>query len=87
MADHMRECYAISGFPQAIGALDGCHFVVSPPKKDAVDYYNCKEWYSVILLAVCGPPVPLGGSPGDGDVEVSEGEPAGTVLSVGVDGG
>ncbi|KAL1463927.1 hypothetical protein MTO96_027121 [Rhipicephalus appendiculatus] len=37
MADHMRECYAITGFPQAIGALDGCHFAVSPHKKDAVD--------------------------------------------------
>ncbi|KAL1445306.1 hypothetical protein MTO96_045091 [Rhipicephalus appendiculatus] len=52
MADHMRECYAVTGFPQAIGALDGCHFAVSPPKKDAVDYYNYKGWYNIILLAL-----------------------------------
>ncbi|KAH7946703.1 hypothetical protein HPB52_003760 [Rhipicephalus sanguineus] len=44
MTDHMRECYAITGFPQAIGALYGCHFAVSPPKRYAVDYYNYEGW-------------------------------------------
>ncbi|KAH7978902.1 hypothetical protein HPB49_007252 [Dermacentor silvarum] len=29
---HMHDFYAITGFPQAIGALNGCHFPVSPPK-------------------------------------------------------
>ncbi|KAK8773284.1 hypothetical protein V5799_012181 [Amblyomma americanum] len=52
VAEHMRECYAVTGFPQAIGALDGCHFAISPPKKDAADYSNYKGWYSIILLAV-----------------------------------
>ncbi|XP_077514205.1 uncharacterized protein LOC144125014 [Amblyomma americanum] len=52
MAEHMRECYAVTGFPQAIGALDGCHFAISPPKKDAADYYNYKGWHSIILLAI-----------------------------------
>lgn len=50
MAEHMRECYAATGFPQAVGALDGCHFGVSPPKKDAVDYYNNKGWYVILTL-------------------------------------
>ncbi|XP_049271307.1 uncharacterized protein LOC119391642 [Rhipicephalus sanguineus] len=36
----------------AVGALDGCHFPVSPPKDHAADYYNYKGWYSMILLAV-----------------------------------
>ncbi|KAH7941253.1 hypothetical protein HPB49_011348 [Dermacentor silvarum] len=26
MKDHMREFFTFSGFPQSIGALDGCHF-------------------------------------------------------------
>ncbi|XP_049522130.1 uncharacterized protein LOC125944811 [Dermacentor silvarum] len=52
MADHVREFCAVTGFPQAVGALDGCHFPVSPPKENAIDYYNYKGWYSVILLAL-----------------------------------
>ncbi|KAH7955319.1 hypothetical protein HPB52_000279 [Rhipicephalus sanguineus] len=44
MADHVREFFAVTGFPQAVGALDGCHFPVSPPKKHATDYYNYKGW-------------------------------------------
>ncbi|CAN7943731.1 unnamed protein product [Ixodes hexagonus] len=52
MPEHMREFQAACGFPQAIGALDGCHFPVSPPKQHASDYYNYKGWHSVILLAL-----------------------------------
>ncbi|KAH7982267.1 hypothetical protein HPB52_003556 [Rhipicephalus sanguineus] len=40
MADHAREFFAVTGFPQAVGALDGCHFPVSPPKKHETGYYN-----------------------------------------------
>ncbi|KAL1448135.1 hypothetical protein MTO96_044146 [Rhipicephalus appendiculatus] len=52
MAEHIREFTAVLGFPQAIGALDGCHFPVSPPKENATDYRNYKGWYSMILLAL-----------------------------------
>ncbi|KAL1447466.1 hypothetical protein MTO96_044281 [Rhipicephalus appendiculatus] len=52
MEEHMREFFAVTGFPQGVGALDGCHFPVSPPKKHASDYYNYKGWYSMILLAL-----------------------------------
>ncbi|KAH8033198.1 hypothetical protein HPB51_008193 [Rhipicephalus microplus] len=52
MTHHIREFYAVTGFPQAVGALNGCHFPVSPPKENAIDYYNYKGWYSVILLAL-----------------------------------
>lgn len=44
MTHHMREFYAVTGFPQAVGALDGCHFPVSPPKVHAADYHNYKGW-------------------------------------------
>ncbi|XP_075559184.1 uncharacterized protein LOC142590668 [Dermacentor variabilis] len=52
LKQHIREFFALSGFPQGIGALDGCHFCVSPPKENAVDYHNYKGWYSIILLAM-----------------------------------
>lgn len=44
MAEHIKECSAFCDFPQAVGALDGCHFPVSPPKESATDYYNYKGW-------------------------------------------
>lgn len=44
MAEHIREFMAVSDFPQAVGALDGCHFPVSPPQEHATDYYNYKGW-------------------------------------------
>lgn len=40
------------GFPQCIGAIDGCHIEVSPPKEHAVDYRNYKGFYSINMLAV-----------------------------------
>ncbi|KAH7967949.1 uncharacterized protein LOC119381906 [Rhipicephalus sanguineus] len=56
MAEHIREFTAMLGFPQAVGALDGCHFPVSPPKESATDYRNYKGWYSMILLALVDHP-------------------------------
>ncbi|KAG0410155.1 hypothetical protein HPB47_012737, partial [Ixodes persulcatus] len=41
---HMLEFQAVLGFPNAIGALDGCHLPVSLPKDSAVDYRNYKGW-------------------------------------------
>ncbi|XP_067648025.1 uncharacterized protein [Eurosta solidaginis] len=40
------------GYPQCIGAIDGCHIEIHPKKEEAVDYYNYKGWYSVVLLAL-----------------------------------
>jgi hypothetical protein len=36
-----------SGFPQIIGAIDG------RPKEDGDSYFNRKNFYSVVLQAVC----------------------------------
>ncbi|CAN8016086.1 unnamed protein product, partial [Ixodes persulcatus] len=52
MSAHMREFFAVFGFPQAVGALDGCHFPISLPKEHATVYYNYKGWHSIILLAL-----------------------------------
>ncbi|XP_054083812.1 putative nuclease HARBI1 [Zeugodacus cucurbitae] len=40
------------GFPQVLGAIDGCHIEVRPAAKDAVDYYIYKGWYFTVLLAL-----------------------------------
>ena len=40
------------GFPQCVGALDGCHIPVRPPSLAHTDYYNRKGWYSIIVQAV-----------------------------------
>ncbi|XP_054083754.1 putative nuclease HARBI1 isoform X2 [Zeugodacus cucurbitae] len=47
------EGFKLMGFPQCFGAVDGCHIEVQPKKVEAIDYYNYKGWYSVILLASC----------------------------------
>ncbi|KAH9379088.1 hypothetical protein HPB48_021891 [Haemaphysalis longicornis] len=44
MPEHIREFYAMSGFPQAVGAFDSCHIRITPPQKQAVKYYNYKGW-------------------------------------------
>ncbi|XP_064464356.1 uncharacterized protein LOC135375614 [Ornithodoros turicata] len=52
MQEHIQEFESSLRFPQAMGALDGCHFEVSPPKEHATDYHNYEGWYSMILLAL-----------------------------------
>ncbi|KAL1481701.1 hypothetical protein MTO96_034279, partial [Rhipicephalus appendiculatus] len=53
MNEHIRELFAVSGFPQGIGALDGCHFCVYPPNLHAVDCYNYKGWPHTADSAEC----------------------------------
>ncbi|XP_017473772.1 PREDICTED: uncharacterized protein LOC108364559 isoform X1 [Rhagoletis zephyria] len=40
------------GFPQCMGALDGCHIEIHPRQEEAVDYINYKGWYSTVLQAL-----------------------------------
>jgi hypothetical protein len=42
-----------SGFPQIIGAIDGCHVAINRPKEDGDSYFNRKKFYFVVLQAVC----------------------------------
>ena len=42
----------ISCFPQVVGAIDGSHIPIIVPTEDANDYYNRKQFHSVILQGV-----------------------------------
>ena len=41
--------------PNIIGAIDGSHIRVAPPKRNEQSYFNRKSFHSVILQAVCDP--------------------------------
>ena len=54
-----EECHEIAdiyyeskGFPGVIGMLDGSHIPIEKPPVRGVDYYNRKDFYSVVLQAV-----------------------------------
>lgn len=44
LEEHIKVLPCIVSFPQAVGALDGCHFAVSPPKENAAHYHNYEGW-------------------------------------------
>ena len=39
-------------FPQCFGAIDGSHKPIVAPTNSPTDYYNCKEFYSIVLQAL-----------------------------------
>ncbi|KAJ7319966.1 hypothetical protein JRQ81_019477 [Phrynocephalus forsythii] len=41
------------GFPHCIGAVDGLHVPITPPKKEVLAYYNRKSFHSILLQAAC----------------------------------
>ena len=48
----IKEFQEISSFPQVVGAIDGSHIPIIAPNEDANDYYNRKQFHSVILQGV-----------------------------------
>ena len=44
----------ISFFPQVVGAIDGSHIPVITSKNDPNDYYNRKQFHSIVLQGVAG---------------------------------
>ncbi|XP_050337797.1 putative nuclease HARBI1 [Bactrocera neohumeralis] len=44
--------FEVIGFPECLGAIDGCHIEIHPSSDEAVDYYNYKGWYSTVLMAL-----------------------------------
>ena len=45
----MAEFEEISGFPQAVGAIDGCHIRIKAPNENPEDYVNRKDYHSIVL--------------------------------------
>ena len=39
-------------FPQIVGAIDGCHIEIKAPPENHEDYYNRKQFYSIVLQAI-----------------------------------
>ena len=42
----------MSGLPQCVGAVDGCHIPILAPKENHCDYFNRKSFHSIILQVV-----------------------------------
>ena len=47
-----KDFYGRTDFPNCLGAVDGKHIRIQMPPKSGSDYYNYKQYFSVILLAV-----------------------------------
>ncbi|KAJ8930170.1 hypothetical protein NQ314_017066 [Rhamnusium bicolor] len=41
------------GPENVLGIIDGCHMPIKKPRKYAMDYFNRKKFYSVVLQGVC----------------------------------
>ena len=41
-----------AGFPQVVGAVDGCHIPIQAPKTSPEDYVNRKDFHSILLQAL-----------------------------------
>lgn len=47
------EFYEKTNFPYCIGAIDGKHIRCIKPQHSGSLYYNYKNYYSVLLMAMC----------------------------------
>ena len=47
--DEIAGFYNLAGFPQVVGAVDGCHVPIMAPHENKEDYINRKHFYSIIL--------------------------------------
>lgn len=44
--------FELKGFPGIIGFIDGTHIPIKRPSERGIDYYNRKDFYSIVLQAV-----------------------------------
>ena len=42
----------MKGLPGVVGAIDGSHIKINPPKQNKQTYYNRKKYYSVLLQGI-----------------------------------
>lgn len=48
-----EEFYHRTNFPNVIGAVDGKHIEITKPNQSGSLYYNYKNYFSIILMAIC----------------------------------
>ncbi|KAG5869227.1 hypothetical protein JTB14_035663 [Gonioctena quinquepunctata] len=51
--DQVVAGFAAKGFPNTVGAIDGCHIEIPKPKEHGVSYINRHGYSSILLQAVC----------------------------------
>ena len=45
----IQKFESVSGFPQAVAAIDCCHIRIKAPNKNLEDYINKKVYHSIVL--------------------------------------
>ncbi|XP_051176397.1 putative nuclease HARBI1 [Leptopilina boulardi] len=48
-----NEFYTIAGFPDVIGAVDGCHIQISAPHENSSSYVNRNGYHSINMQGIC----------------------------------
>ena len=48
-----KELENLWNFPHCIGAMDGIHVAIEWPKLSGTQHFNCKDFFSVVMLAIC----------------------------------
>ncbi|XP_071963821.1 putative nuclease HARBI1 [Antedon mediterranea] len=49
---NMEKFKIKGGFPQVVGAIDGTHIAIIAPRDQSQDYFNRKEYFSIVLQGV-----------------------------------
>ena len=53
LEEAVQQFYSKHGFPQCFGAVDGTHIFIKQPNKNATDFLNRNNRFSVNVQATC----------------------------------